>query len=167
MNKLLFRTVHGSHLYGLAHAASDTDWYEVWDELPGGRKAMQTISCGDDVVRVALDEFLAQLGKGVPQAVEALYAPDSAVRDDNIRWLRSSLVLGTAATVNRYRSTAKSHLLINPSAKRRRHAARLAHDLHDFLALGRIRPAAFSRTEYADIGMYQESMPELPAAWQH
>jgi hypothetical protein len=88
------------------------------------------------------------------------------VRGDRIPWLRSSLVLGAAATMNSYDSTATPHLLINPTPKRRRHAARLSHDVHDFLTLGRIRPAASSLTEYADISLYQDGMPKLPDCWQ-
>ncbi len=36
-NHVLFKTPHGSHLYGLAHADSDKDFYTVLDKVPTAR----------------------------------------------------------------------------------------------------------------------------------
>lgn len=152
MAKLLFRTQHGSHLYGLAHAGSDMDWYEVWDDL-GSRRAKQTIEGKDDTLRISMPEFMRQVGVGVPQALEALFAPGDAVELDRIRWLRQALVPGTAATAIRYRRTVKSFTL-SGEPKRVRHAARLEHDLGMFLATGRIFPRSFSQTPLADPALY-------------
>lgn len=166
MPRLLFRTLHGSHLYDLATTASDTDWYEVWSELPEGDRIQHFASDEDDSTRVSLPEFLRTVGLGVPQAIEALFAPDRMVQVDEIRFLRSALVPGTASLANFYSRSIRDHSCINPTPKRRRHSARLAHDLSMFLERGYIDTTAFSRTNFSDIALYQDGMPELSLGWQ-
>ena len=68
----LLRSIHGSHLYGLAHANSDNDTYIVVDQ--GTRRAKQKIVGKEDVTVLTLGEFARQIHKGVPQALEALYS---------------------------------------------------------------------------------------------
>lgn len=66
----ILKTIHGSHLYGLARENSGLDTYEVFI---GGdkRRAEQRLDGQDDIVRIHLDRFLDQVNKGVSQALEA------------------------------------------------------------------------------------------------
>lgn len=152
---LLFRAVHGSYLYGLAHDGSDRDWYEVWDTL-GSRSACQTLAGDEDTLRVDLPTFMAQ-------AVEARYAPDWAVEHET-EWfgvLRRAMVPGTAAVATRYARTIKAFEKDKPTPKRLRHAARFAHDRDFFLTHGWLDPTAFARTPAADLNLYIDTTKEL------
>lgn len=128
------QTVHGSKLYGLAHANSDNDSFEVW----AGRKTRQSISGSEDVLRVSWDDFQNGVAKGVPQFLEALYSPYKTV--DKM----PTLVPGYWPTVSTYLRTIKSFWLsegMGPEGfKRRRHSARLAWNLQEFMETGRFNP---------------------------
>lgn len=154
---LLFRAVHGSHLYGLSHEGSDRDWYEVWDTL-GGKSASQTLAGDEDTLRVDLPTFMAHAFDGVPQAVEARYAPDWAVEYET-EWfgvLRRAMVPGTAAVATRYARTIMAFERNKPTPKRLRHAARYAHDRDYFIRQGWMDVTAFSRTPAADLNLYTD-----------
>ena len=71
----MFSTIHGSRLYGLNHADSDNDRFELYW---GKRRARQKISGKEDVLAVSWDQFYAGVTKGVPQYLEALYSPYKA-----------------------------------------------------------------------------------------
>ncbi len=71
----LFRTLHGSRLYGLHHAASDYDWFEVYDRLPGCHQANQRIQRGNDTVKAGLSRFMQMAADCARQALEAMFAP--------------------------------------------------------------------------------------------
>jgi len=51
---LLLRMRSGSHLYGTNTSASDEDWFEVYDRLPGRRQSAQKIAGDQDVTSVGL-----------------------------------------------------------------------------------------------------------------
>ena len=71
-NPVLLATVHGSYLYGTAHADSDLDCYLVVD----GIKNKQSVSdTGVDTARFSTTKFLELVNAGSHQAVEALYSP--------------------------------------------------------------------------------------------
>ena len=71
-NPVLFATVHGSYLYGTAHAGSDLDCYLVVD----GVKNKQSVNdAGVDTARFSTHKFLELVHAGSHQAVEALYSP--------------------------------------------------------------------------------------------
>lgn len=131
---LLLKTIHGSRLYGLAHADSDYDFYEIHDQ---GR-TRQAISGDDDRTRIGLSAFMRQADAGTPQALEAMF---SELADPSpLDALRRSYTANTAAAANRYRSTIRSHLLGDQTYKRRRHGLRLALNLNDLLTTGRFNP---------------------------
>lgn len=143
----LFRTVHGSHLYGLAHAGSDHDTYEVVTRLPyvahnGSRSkyARQTIQGSEDRFVIDLSTFMAQCDRGVPQALEAMFSTVADV--DHIAELRAGYRAG-GEVVARYLRTIKA-FYNHGDAKRRRHAARLAQNLQDIRQYGRFNPKVYS-----------------------
>lgn len=129
-------TPAGSHLYGLAHAGSDNDTFEVWL----GRRTRQSMQGADDVLRVSYDDFVKGVAKGVPQFLEALYSPYKTV--NKLEHLKLHPAYWTA--VNTYLRTIKSFWRDDPTAPRdfklRRHSARLAWNLEEFMQKGYFNP---------------------------
>lgn len=136
--EVLFRTVHGSHLYGMAHAGSDLDYYEVIPNKGRERKryAKQSIKDGIDRTIVDFSTFRQFCDDGVPQALEACFAPAPEV--DHISDFRAAYRVDTARMVARYRRTIKSFSVGN--AKQRRHALRLMINLDEAVITGRFNP---------------------------
>ena len=136
--EVLFKTRHGSHLYGLNHAGSDEDFYTVIDK-PRGRRykwAKQSIIDNEDSLRVNLPTWLRLCDKGVPQALEAMFAPNPLV--DKIPSLRAAYRAGGEAR-RTYTRTIRNFVEAD-DFKRRRHAVRLGYNLHDLLRTGRFDP---------------------------
>lgn len=135
------QTAHGSHLYGLAHAGSDNDTFEVW----AGRKSRQSLNGSEDVLRVSYDDFVKGASKGVPQFLEALYSPYKTV--DKLGHLKLHPAYWTA--VNTYLRTIKSFWRDDPTDpkdfKLRRHSARLAVNLQEFMEKGYFCPVLSER----------------------
>ena len=134
-------TPHGSHLYGLAHANSDNDTFEVYDRLTLERyEPKQLLEGKRDVLRLGYDEFVRGVAKGVPQFLEALYSPYKTV--NKLDHLRLHPAYWT--TVNTYLRTAKSFWRDDPTDpkqyKLRRHSARLAVNLQEFMQKGYFNP---------------------------
>lgn len=154
----LFRTVHGSHLYGIAHEGSDHDTYEVVTRLPhvehnGARSkyARQTIQGTEDRFVIDLSTFMAQCARGVPQALEAMFSTVPEV--DSISHLRAGYRAGGEVT-ERYLRTMKAFYF--GDAKRVRHAARLAVNLRDLREFGRFDPTLSTNQKF----LVQELMHE-------
>lgn len=135
----LFRTIHGSHLYGLATARSDCDYYTVIPNRSRARKryAKQIIVGDLDTMVIDFSTFRQYCDIGVPQALEALFSPVAEV--DFIADFRRGYRIDTAAVVGRYRRTIKSFSL-GGDYKRRRHALRLAVNLREAVETGRFNP---------------------------
>lgn len=152
--RLLFRTRHGSHLYGMNHDGSDEDWYEVWSSLEGGR-VFHTIDGGRDLYRASLSYWLRLAGSGSPQALEAMFAPDQFVEVDLLAGLRAGYRVHTASALATYRR-AIDDFAVSARPKVRRHSVRLAHDLAHLLALGWFDPTVFGRSPEADITLYRD-----------
>lgn len=73
----IFETVHGSHLYGLAHSGSDYDFYGVVANRTGcgnRRRPIQRIVDGFDYTEIELSTFLTQCDNSVHQALEAMFS---------------------------------------------------------------------------------------------
>jgi len=145
MSKLVFRTVHGSHLYGLAHADSDMDFYEVYvrsikrNSHTRATWAKQSIVDGVDTTKVDFGTWMEQCRKGVPQALEAMFSGLAEV--DEIDSFRNAFRVGTGA-VETYLRTIKAFCMDeeNPSFKKRRHAVRLAYNCNTLREYGRFNP---------------------------
>lgn len=136
--EVLFKTPHGSRLYGLHNDNSDYDWYTVVSENPTNRKryARQTIVDQTDSFVVDIGTWLQMVSDGVPQACEALMSRVPVV--DKITELRESYVLPPSIS-ERYLRTVKSFAL-SDTYKSKRHATRLALNLRSALAYGRFNP---------------------------
>jgi len=138
---ILFRTRHGSHLYGLAHAGSDEDWYTVISNPGSKRKkySKQTIHDGLDSTLISLSTFMVQCYNGVPQALESLFSQEPEV--DLLTDFRSSYRINTSTTVATYKRTIKNFVLDGEASfKKRRHAARLTFNMNSLIEFGRFNP---------------------------
>jgi hypothetical protein len=134
---------HGSHLYGLARPDSDEDRYVVLLDRPPGngakyRWAKQKIRNGVDTMTLDLHTFLDMACRGVPQALEAMFAPEAEV--DKIAALRRSWRASGAEVWHTYRRTIRHFLIDYGDLKRRRHALRLAVNLEDLMRYARFEP---------------------------
>lgn len=134
---LLLKTVRGSRLYGLHTDNSDYDYFEVYS---GKSRMRQSIVGKQDVVRCSLDQFINGVASGTPEYLEALYSPYKTV--DRLDHL--SLHPSYWTTVNTYLRTIKSFWRDDPTAPRnfklRRHSARLALNLQEFMEKGYFNP---------------------------
>jgi len=138
--EILFKTIHGSRLYGLHHDNSDYDYYTVVSKVKTARAkyAKQSIVDGVDSVVVDFGTWLMQVESGVPQACEAMMS-QMPVRD-KISAFRNNYVLGTGVW-ERYLRTIKSFALTEGNDfKRKRHALRLACNFQDIRRWGRFNP---------------------------
>lgn len=140
---ILLDVRHGSHLYGLARPDSDEDRYVVLLDRPPGndgkyRWAKQKIRDGIDTMTLDLHTFLDMACRGVPQALEAMFAPEAEV--DEIGALRRSWRAGGGEVWHTYRRTIRRFLIDYGDLKRRRHALRLACNLEDLMRYGRFEP---------------------------
>lgn len=143
---VLFKTVHGSHLYGLSHAGSDYDYYTVVAKSPTNRRAKyakQTIIGDEDSMVVDFGTWVDMCKAGVPQALEAMFS-DMPLYDE-IGPFRASFRVGTEV-YERYFRTIKSFALSEDEGfKKKRHALRLALNLNEMGATGRFNPTLSTR----------------------
>jgi predicted nucleotidyltransferase len=144
---VIFKTVHGSRLYGLAHENSDEDFYTVVipprrNGLPGrqpkAKYAKQNITGNEDSTVVGFGTWIEMCKSGVPQALEAMYS--DMVIEDRIPNLRKAFRAGPACWP-KYLDTIKSFSHSEKDAfKRKRHALRLALNLNEMARTGRFNP---------------------------
>jgi len=142
--EVLFKTVHGSRLYGLSHANSDEDFYTVVSKVKTAKAKYARQSIVDNVDSMVVDfgTWLRQCEMGVPQALEAMFSQMPLV--DNIESFRLGYRCGTGVW-ERYLRTIKSFAL-NEDAdeklrfKKKRHALRLAFNLNELSRYGRFNP---------------------------
>ena len=130
----ILSTVAGSHLYGLNHATSDYDTYEV--VLTGCTK--QSVVGRFDLTTVTLRDYLKQVEKGVPQALEALFSPVKQVEPEWAAYFEA-LRPDYYSTLAIYQRTIRNFLNAG-DAKRWRHAVRMSFNLQDFQAKGVFNP---------------------------
>lgn len=142
--EVLFKTVHGSRLYGLAHENSDHDFYTVVSKVRTAKAkyARQTIVDGVDSMVVDFGTWLRQCEMGVPQALEAMFSEQALV--DKIEEFRLGYRVGTEVW-SRYLRTIKSFALNEETDekfkfKKKRHALRLSFNLNELSRYGRFNP---------------------------
>lgn len=136
---VLFKTVHGSRLYGLNHADSDEDFYTVVDKVKTARAkwAKQTIVGEEDTMMLDFGTWLGQCVNGVPQALEAMFSNMALV--DELGHFREGFRVNTGAQ-ERYLRTITSFCMTQ-DPKRKRHGLRLALNMYDFRGpTGRFNP---------------------------
>lgn len=140
MRDLIFMTVHGSHLYGMAHEGSDRDYYLVYEGTDP--KLRQRVVDGADVVRGTVDAFLTRAVSGSHQSVEALFSPFKVYPSLEMRERWDPLFEGLRITgpevFEKYERTIRKFCY--GDFKRRRHAVRLAQNLKGLRGNGRFNP---------------------------
>lgn len=141
--EVLLYTPHGSHLYGLATASSDEDFYAVVSDRKTNKysDSKQTIVNNIDTTVVGYSKFLEMCHKGVPQALEALMSQQATV--DNIGFIRENYIIAGSEVLSTYLRTIKSFTLDEREGKQpklRRHAVRLAVNLNTIMHHGRFNP---------------------------
>lgn len=137
--KVLFKTIAGSRLYGLAHEGSDWDYYTVVDRVAKKKAAYHTHSIIDGVDSQVLDfgTWINDCQKGIPQALEAMFSQKAEV--DLIPEFRAGFKAGT--NYDAYRGMMKTLSVEHAeSFKHRRHILRLGLNLSDLLSHGRFNP---------------------------
>lgn len=134
----LYKTVHGSHLYGLNHETSDLDYFVVVGKVKTSRSkyAKQTILNGVDTTVLDLGTWLRYCEMGVPQSLEAMFSRKPEF--DKLGALRAQYRAGTQV-YDRYLRTIKSFAL-EDDFKHKRHALRLAFNLRSIGRTGRFNP---------------------------
>jgi hypothetical protein len=160
-HKILYKTVHGSRLYGLSHENSDYDWYTVVDKVKTSKAKFSTHKVIDETDSVVVDfgTWVDQCTKGVPQALEAMFSSMATV--DEIEEFRSSFYVGSGQVYDRYLRTIKSFAYSEKDPfKRKRHALRLALNMKQMRGYGRFNPT-LGRVESALV----TSLAKLPAEY--
>lgn len=127
-------TIHGSHLYGLAHENSDRDFFSV---VSRGTKTEHKIVGDIDTTEVPLDVFLRNVYSGSHQSCEALFSPEAWVHPQWEPMFRGVRVAGEEV-FRKYRRTIKKFAYGTP--KQKRHAMRLGYNLADLRDYGRFNP---------------------------
>lgn len=140
MTYRIFKTIHGSHLYGMATENSDLDTFEV--TTSERTRARQSVNDGVDTVRVGWDTFLSRVFEGSHQSVEALFSPYKEWGESEYGVMLRTYIAGmriTGPTVfAKYERTIKSFCY--GDFKRRRHAVRLSFNLTGLRYEGRFNP---------------------------
>lgn len=130
----LLVTAHGSHLYGLAHASSDVDFFVV---VSGSGKQRIIMKGGFDICIVPFERFMENIFTGSHQSCEALFSPTAWVRPEYKPLFDGWHVTGEDAFA-KYRRTI--HKFSYGTPKQRRHAMRLGYNLRDLRKTGRFNP---------------------------
>lgn len=142
MNQLIFRTVHGSRLYGFEHANSDYDYYEVYEG--DGRHLHNSIIGDVDTVRGSLEAFVTRAMSGSHQSCEALFSPVKEWAPGmEAKWgayINGLRVCGGDVFAKYERTIRK---FCYGDFKRRRHAFRLLGDMNELRRNGRFDPMMY------------------------
>lgn len=132
----IFSTIHGSHLYGLAHAKSDVDVFCVTDSEV--RKSQHVQNGKYDTVYVGFSTFMERANAGSHQAVEALFSRQKHWALEEYRpIIESSFVCGPEVFAKYERTIRK---FAHGDFKQRRHAVRLSFNLQELRATGQFNP---------------------------
>lgn len=134
--KLIFETVHGSHLYGWAHEGSDMDIFRVTDST--SPKALQKHEGGYDIVTVGFSAFLTRALSGSHQSVEALFSREKVWYNESYRPMLENIRVCGGEVFEKYERTIKKFCY--GDFKKRRHACRLSLNLHELRKYGTFDP---------------------------
>lgn len=160
----LLETVHGSHLYGLAHEGSDLDTYRVIERFAGARlnRVRHSVDkeAGTDVTIVGLSTFMHLCEEGVPQALEAMFSPAATI--DELAELRAAYRVGW--TMGRTYMRTATNFINGDTEKKKRHAIRLLLNLNEAEVSGRFNPVLSSvnvKLLQRRAGSYEELYDEM------
>jgi hypothetical protein len=142
MSDIVFTTIHGSHLYGMAHEGSDKDTFIVTTSTASKARHRVSQDGTIDRVTVGLDLFLRRAFEGSHQAVEALFSPykewgDTPVASFHRAYLEGMRITG-GNVFAKYERTIKTFCY--GDFKRRRHAVRLSLNLRGLRENGMFNP---------------------------
>lgn len=84
-----------------------------------------------DVTEMDLGTFARFAYDGVPQALEAMYAPQDAVLVDHLAEYRHAFRPSLPAMRDNYRRVIRNHCTLEHTAKQRFHALRLAFNFYE------------------------------------
>ena len=160
MEQLLFSTVHGSRLYGLAHAESDFDRFEVYGWIKS--RGRQKMYGREDVTKTSFDRFMRYCDKGVPQYLEAMFS--EMATEDHIPYIRKNYHVNMTNVRDIYARTIKAFWMRGEeetSMKMRRHALRLLENLHSMESTGRFNPT-LTEAQAASLTHLAQTLTELP-----
>lgn len=137
MTEIIFETVHGSHLYGMATPMSDHDTYVV---TTSSNRASQKVSGDVDRTTIGWSTFLLYAQTGSHQTVEALFSEEKVWHSQRELepYLSSMRVVGRSV-FEKYTRTIQKFAHAD-DFKRRRHAIRLWLNLQDLREYGRFNP---------------------------
>lgn len=142
MTELIFQTIHGSHLYGLAHESSDDDMFYVTTSTRTHARQHVDKETGVDPTLIGLDAFLTRIYEGSHQSVEALFSPfkvwGTAPQAIQFRDYLSGMRITGSAVFAKYERTITKFCY--GDFKRRRHACRLSANLTALRVEGRFNP---------------------------
>lgn len=144
VTEVVFRTVHGSHLYGMAGPHSDVDIYTVTTSRNRARQTVARHSDGtvSDAVTIGFDTFLEYAFSGSHQSVEALFSPYKEW-GDGMEECYGAMLDGMRVTggdvLAKYGRTIASFSHAD-DFKRRRHACRLWLNMQKLRWDGRFNP---------------------------
>jgi hypothetical protein len=151
--EVIFKTIHGSHLYGMARTDSDTDMFYVTTGKSNKARHHLNAETGIDICYMGFDTFMNRIYEGSHQSVEALFSPfkvwGPGAGGDVWRDYLDGMKITGSAVFAKYERTIKKFCY--GDFKRRRHAGRLALNLADLRADGRFSPV-LSRRQIDYIG---------------
>lgn len=147
--KNLLTVKHGSHLYGLAGPTSDVDLYTVYNfynsRYRPTRQVRQRIEEETDHVKISLEKYTEQVKKGVPQALEALWATGKNVLEKDSAWIEVAADLewtvqdNIDVVLDTYKRTIMN-FFSEDDFKRNRHGFRLLMNANDLRIQGFFNP---------------------------
>jgi len=138
---VLFKTTHGSRLYGLSHDTSDFDYYEVVRDGSTKKKRFDIHLIVGDIDTSTLDwsTWEADLKAGQPKALEAMFATGNNVLVDRIPDYRAAFVAGN--DYSQYLGIMKKLRFEYPdSVKHKQHILRLALNMKSLRERGKFNP---------------------------
>lgn len=138
---VLYKTIHGSRLYGLAHADSDEDYYIVTPTVRTRRQINATHKIQGELDTLAVDfaSFVQLAHKGTPQALETMFSTKAV--SPFFEEYRNGFRTADSEVIATYMKTIKSMALFEKKPlKHRRHAMRLSLNLEELLYTGRFNP---------------------------
>lgn len=147
--KTIFKTEHGSHLYGLNVETSDKDYYRIydfpWKKYRPKKQVAQILDENLDITETSLDRFEGMCFHGTPQALETLFSPEDNWIEYDESWydIRNYIHLGTKYFREEIKETYKrtvSNFFLRDDFKKNRHALRLMHNISDFMRDGIFNP---------------------------
>lgn len=133
---IAFETVHGSHLYGLAHEGSDNDTFVVLSSQHAPMR--QHVEGASDITTCGWGTFLEYALGGSHQSLEALYSTRKKWHDETLRPLLDAARANGGGVFHKYERTIKKFCFLDE--KRRRHAVRLGLNLQDMRRRGWFDP---------------------------